>query len=227
MREYHKIDTIFKRDPQNLKRIVEGDFSQDAFAYLVGNEWIFTEKVDGTNIRVIVDDGRVRFGGKTDNASIPAKLIDCLRDRFLPQQSAMLDMFPEGACLYGEGYGAKIQSGGNYRPDQDFVLFDVLIGEWWLHRDAIEDIASKLGLDVVPIIGTGSLADAVSLTRAGFPSRWGSFIAEGIVARPAVELKTRNGRRVITKIKHRDFDHSATTDVVKPDDVRPPTRRST
>ena len=30
--------------------------------------------------------------------------------------------------MYGEGYGAKIQKGGgNYRQDQDFVLFDVLL----------------------------------------------------------------------------------------------------
>lgn len=45
----------------------------------------------------------------------------------------------------------------------------------------------------------------VAFDRKGFNSIWGDFIAEGIVARPAVELKTRNGHRIITKIKHKDF----------------------
>jgi len=41
--------------------------------------------------------------------------------------------------------------------------------------------------------------------RAGLVSKWGDFEAEGIVARPAVELKTRAGERIITKLKTRDF----------------------
>jgi hypothetical protein len=109
-------------------------------------------------------------------------------------------------CLYGEGYGAKIQKiGGLYRPDQDFVLFDVRIGEWWLQRADVEDIAQKLELDIVPIIGEGTLHDAVAVAKEGFNSTWGNFQAEGIVARPKVELKTRNGQRIITKIKCCDF----------------------
>ena len=206
MREYHKIDTIFKRDPSNLKRVVPGDFARPEFSYLANNTWVFTEKVDGTNIRVTVDGVGLSFGGKTDNSSIPAVLVDRLRERFDPQTKALQDAFPNGASLYGEGYGGKIQNGGHYRPDQDFVLFDVLVGgEWWLRRDAVQDVAHKFGLDVVPVIGRGTLVEAVDLVRAGFDSRWGSFTAEGIVARPETELCDRAGRRIITKIKHRDF----------------------
>lgn len=207
MKEYHKIDTLFKRDMESRKKtLVVGDWSQDVFAYLADNQWEFTEKVDGTNIRVIIADGAVTFGGKTDNAEIPAPLVKRLQERFLPQTDSLLEAFPDGGCLYGEGYGAKIQSGGNYRPDQDFVLFDVKVGDWWLQRAEIEDVATKVGVDVVPVIGRGTLHDAVAMARYGFNSTWGSFMAEGIVARPCVELKTRNGSRVITKIKHRDFE---------------------
>jgi hypothetical protein len=211
MTEYHKIDTVFKRDQATRhKTLLFGDYTHGVFAYLAGNEWVFTEKVDGTNIRVVVQPqaagGGIAFGGKTDAAQIPATLIAILQARFDSQRERLNEMFPEGACLYGEGYGAKIQKcGGDYRPDQDFVLFDVRVGEWWLQRPAIEDIAGKLGLDVVPIIGSGTLHDMVDMTKAGFKSQWGDFIAEGIVARPATELCTRDGRRIITKIKHRDF----------------------
>jgi hypothetical protein len=206
MKEYPKIQTVFKRDPAtHFKTLLLGEYAEPEFAYLADNHWIFTEKVDGTNIRVTLN-GNVHFGGKTDNASIPAALVSRLEARFLPQAEGMREMFPNGACLYGEGYGARIQKGGgNYRADADFVLFDVKVGDWWLQRDAVEDVAEKLGLDVVPIIGRGTLHSMVRQVRNGLCSTWGDFPAEGIVARPSTELKTRSGDRVITKLKARDF----------------------
>ena len=177
--------------------------------HVANNEWVFTEKVDGTNIRIIVypkiAGGDIKFGGKTDNAQIPAFLVSKLEARFLPQREALNAAFPDGGCLYGEGYGAKIQKGGHYRPDQDFVLFDVKVGDWWLQRSAVQEVAATFGLDAVPIIGTGTLSEMIERAKAGFNSTWGPFAAEGIVARPAVELKARDGSRIITKIKQRDF----------------------
>jgi hypothetical protein len=207
MKEYHKIQTVFLRNPETkFKTLLEGEFALPEFKYLASNEWVFTEKVDGTNIRVMFDGSQITFGGKTDDAQIPAFLVTRLQDMFLPQLETIREKFTDGVCLYGEGYGAKIQKGGgNYRQDNDFVLFDVKIGDWWLERSSVEEIASALKLDIVPIIGTGTLYDMVEKTRRGFKSIWGNFKAEGIVARPACELKSRNGHRLITKIKRRDF----------------------
>lgn len=207
MKEYHKINSVYMRDPAtSFKTFLLGEWSEPEFGYLAQNEWVFTEKVEGTNIRIMLQDGTLKFGGKTDNAAIPAFLVERLQERFIPQIARMREIFPDGACLYGEGYGAKIQKGGgNYRADQDFVLFDAHIGEFWLGRPSIEDIADKLGLDVVPIVGMGTLLEAIDLVQTGFNSRWGSFKAEGLVVRPKVELRTRSGHRIITKIKHKDF----------------------
>jgi len=209
MKEYHKIQTVYLRDPETkFKTLLDGEFSLPEFSYLQDNEWVFTEKVDGTNIRVMfADDGDgIEFRGKSDRAQIPDKLVKRLEERFAPQLKTFEANFSDGVCLYGEGYGAKIQKGGgNYRQDQDFVLFDVKIGEWWLQRKDVEDIAREFGLDVVPIIGTGTLGQMVQMARVGFASQWGDFMAEGIVARPVTELKTRSGKRIITKIKHKDF----------------------
>ena len=207
MNEYHKIQTLFKRDMENKgKTLMEGEWTLPEFEYLAGNVWSFTEKVDGTNIRVMLKDGGITFGGKTESAQIPAQLVSRLNDRFLPLAATMQDVFGGDVCLYGEGYGAKIQKvGSSYRADQDFVLFDVRIGDWWLQRADVEDVAQKLGIDVVPIIGEGTLYDAIEAAKKGIVSTWGEFQAEGIVARPKVELKTRNGHRIITKIKCCDF----------------------
>jgi len=208
MKEYHKIQTVFKRDiSTNYKTLIEGDFSISEFEYLKDNEWVFTEKVDGTNIRVIFDGGVLSFAGKTDNAEIPLFLLKRLGELFTVDR--MVGHFGEDVtvCLYGEGYGAKIQKGGgNYISDGvGFILFDVLCGTWWLKRDAIEDVADKFKIPVVPIIGSGSLLDAVEMVRHGFNSHVGSCIAEGLVMRPSVELFDRGGNRVISKVKYKDF----------------------
>ena len=207
MNEYHKIQTLFKRDMTTKKKsLIEGQWTLPEFEYLANNRWIFTEKVDGTNIRVMFKQGKVMFGGRTDSAQIPSQLVTRLNDRFIPMAEAFQEVFGCDACLYGEGYGAKIQKGGDhYRSDQDFVLFDVRIGDYWLQRADIEDIAGKLSIDVVPIIGEGTLYDAINWVKRGIQSTWGNFVAEGIVARPKVELLTRNRQRIITKIKGCDF----------------------
>jgi len=209
MKEYHKIQTVFLRDPETkFKTLLEGQFAKPEFAYLRSNKWVFTEKVDGTNIRVRInhyeEEEPIAFQGKTDRAQIPTFLLSSLEELF--KSGKALEVFDGPVCLYGEGYGPKIQKGGgNYRRDPSFVLFDIRVGNWWLTRESVEEIGGELGLDVVPVIGEGTLHDMVELTRQGFNSQWGDFVAEGIVARPKIELCGRDGKRIITKIKYKDF----------------------
>lgn len=207
MNEYHKIQTLFLRDPETkFKTLLEGHYAKPEFEYLKDCEWTFTEKVDGTNIRVLWDCLTISFRGKTDRAQIPTFLLSQLEKTFDPIIGKISEIFDCPVCLYGEGYGAKIQKGGgNYRPDQGFVLFDVKIGDWWLKREDVEDVAGRLALECTPLVGGGTLADMVEMVRDGIISKWGDFQAEGVVARPQIELKARNGERIITKLKTRDF----------------------
>jgi hypothetical protein len=158
------------------------------------------------------DGEKVDFNGKTDNAQLPVDLIKKLQEMFEPKLQLFKDTFPpkEGeetqVCFYGEGYGAGIQKGGCYREDKSFVLFDILIGNLWLQREDVEEISKKFDIDIVPVIGEGTLQEGIDLVSKGFTSKWGDFIAEGIVARPKVEMRTRRGDRMITKIKHKDFN---------------------
>ena len=207
MKEYHKIQTVFKRDPETkYKTLLEGQWARPEFDWLAENSWMWTEKIDGTNIRVMWDGENVRYGGKTDRAQIPAFLVGWLMERL--SNTRLVDAYPGGPlCLYGEGYGARIQKGGgNYIPDGvSFILFDVRAGDVWLERPKVEDVAHVLDVDVVPVVGIGSLAGGISMVREGFGSLFGTARAEGLVMRPAVELLDRRGRRIITKVKHRDF----------------------
>jgi len=205
--------SLFKRDMGGDKKFIIGEWSTPEIEYLKDKDWIWTEKVDGMNIRVMWDGKEVVFGGRSDEAQLPTPLLIRLQELFMrmgPRQ-IFKTIFGEeemDVVLYGEGYGSRIQQGGgNYIPNGvDFVLFDVAINGIWLERENVEDIASKFGINVVPIIGHGTLEQAIELTKKGFKSQWGDFIAEGIVARPKVELFTRKGERVITKVKYRDFN---------------------
>jgi len=212
--KYHKILSLFKRDMAGDKSFIIGQWTTPELEYLKDNKWIFTEKVDGTNIRIMYDGKECIFGGRSDNAQLPYPLIMKLDEHFktMEQRQKLAEIFQGdeelNVVLCGEGYGAKIQKGGgNYIPDgMDFVLFDVWINGIWLERENVDDIANKLGIKSVPVIGQGTLNDAIEMTKKGFNSQWGDFIAEGIVARPERELFTRRGDRIITKVKYKDFN---------------------
>ena len=65
MSKYHKIQSIFKRDMTSKRRtLIEGYWTLPEFEYLANNPWTFTEKVDGTNIRVMFSNGVITFGGR-------------------------------------------------------------------------------------------------------------------------------------------------------------------
>lgn len=212
MRKYEKIETIFSRDMNGTKKLMPGVFRDPTVKFLSKLDWVWTEKIDGTNIRVYWDGHTVTFGGRTDNAQIPADLINYLNDTFVTTDAEEMfeQLFGEKeVILFGEGYGRKIQKvGSKYLPNSvGFILFDVLIGENYQEREWVEQTAMAFNIPVVPIVGHGSLEHAVDYVK----SHPNSVIAnqlvemEGLVCRPAVELKDRRGDRIIVKIKWEDI----------------------
>jgi hypothetical protein len=213
METYQKINTIYKRDMYiNSKALRIGEWSQPEFEYLKDNRWEWTEKIDGTNIRVHWDGHQVIFGGRTDKADIPEHLSQKLEAIFsseLMKSVFELQNDTTLVTLYGEGYGVKIQKGGNYiRKDVGFILFDIKIGEWWLKRSDCETLSKSLNIPIVPVVGYGTLQEAIDFVKRGFKSTIAEnkdYDAEGLVLKPTVDLLARNGQRIITKIKHVDF----------------------
>jgi hypothetical protein len=204
--EYPKIPSPFKRYTEGPKRNQFTDeWTAPELEHLARLPWLWTEKVDGTNIRVHWDGHRVSFGGRTDNAQIPTKLLTVLTD-LAPEELFEQTFNDQAVTLFGEGYGAGIQAGGVYRPDMSFVLFDVRVGLWWLRRHDTEDVAKRMGLDVVPIVHTGPIAEAIQLVRAGVRSDWDpQREAEGLVGVTPDGLLDRSGHRLIVKVKAKDF----------------------
>jgi len=209
--EYVKIPGPFKRmtTGPNKNKVIAWQWSSPELEFLAEVDWTFTEKIDGTNIRVIWDGHKPEFRGRTDRAQLPPKLLTSLQEMF-PEELLEQTFGVNSAILYGEGYGAGIQKGGgNYRSDNSFILFDVYIGGWWLLRDSVEEIAKSLGIDAVPPVYKGTLVDAIKFMAASemysLTANMPGIEAEGMVGTPAVPLFSRKGERIIVKLKGRDL----------------------
>lgn len=208
MVKYNKIETLYKRDMEGTKKLLEGEFRNPTVEFLKDNIWQFTEKIDGTNIRVFWDGHEVSFAGRTDKAQIPAFLLSYLTETFKTSEAEQIfeEKFGETpVMLFGEGYGPKIQKGHLYRNDVSFILFDVLICDNYQSRSTVEDIAKAFGIDIVPIIFEGTIQEAVDFVKKNPDSTMGTAKMEGLVGRPKIELRDRCGNRVIVKIKWEDF----------------------
>ena len=219
MAEYQKIQTLFKRDERNI--IIPDQFTYPEFEVLKDLKWECTEKIDGTNIRIELEssgnpeDGIIMsFKGRTDKAIIPEHLLTKLnwlfdREHLMEALNITDETQNCNITLYGEGYGAKIQKGGNYiSNDVNFILFDVKIDKWWLDRESIKDIANKLGINAVPLMGYMTIPEAIEYVKKGFKSTIAEnkdYDAEGLVLKTPCGLLKRDGERLITKIKTVDF----------------------
>lgn len=232
---YSKIETLYER---NTERREDGlrpgallpELTLKNPLYGAIKEWVFTEKIDGTNMRVEwspahsdIDQNnpsqsvdwpdRLVIGGKTDKEKIHGALMARMQSLFPIDK--VKEVFPDKpVTFYGEGYGAGIQKiGGSYRTDKDFILFDIfmhdadnLMGGWWLSDENMRNVAGKLGIEAVPFVGVWSLEEAADYVRKGFKSKLGIADAEGLVGRTVGTLFDCRGHRLITKLKTVDFD---------------------
>jgi len=202
------MQSLFKRDMNNDGVIIEGSYSKDEFRNIV--YWDISEKIDGTNIRIIYDakNKKFEFRGRTDNAIIPTKLLDYLNKTF--KISKFKNVFKGEniqVILFGEGYGGYIQHGNKYRKDISFILFDVWISGWWLKPKDVENIAIQLGIDYVPPLGFRTVPEIIKLVKSNHKSKLAieDIVIEGIVARSLPLVLFRKGNPVMFKLKVKDY----------------------
>ncbi len=223
--EYHKINALYNRwrkgfDPldtlptgKKFGDFKDGEFACQEFEYLFNNQWVWSEKLDGTNIRIYVNWSE-EYGihtfevkGKADDSVIPKDLMDWIWNWIEIKQKLIHETLPnKDTILYGEGIGKGIQKVGHCYGQQHFKLFDVYINGFWLKKEAVKDIASKINLDTVTT-WTGTIQDAIDKVKTLPKSIFGDFTLEGYVGVPLIGLLDVQHRRIITKIKVCDFVH--------------------
>ncbi len=225
--KYGKIRTLYRRDPDTFK-VLEGAFTRPEYQLIP--EWRVTEKIDGTNVRVLYDadmalnglSGWLSFGCSNDRAQLQTTLLTHLQATFSLEGFAKA--FPDigSACvtLFGEGYGPGIQKvGPRYGANVCFRLFDVLMQPdadsrgIWLQPWDVKEVAGKLGIQEAPMLGRMALDDVARLVQRGLRSRVAyedpegdiTLKMEGIVARAPYGVLDRQGKRIMWKLKARDL----------------------
>lgn len=204
---FPKIYSPFKRATEgpNKNKLKRGEWYDPAFATLQDATWRWSEKLDGTNIRIHWDGVRRSIGGRTERAQLHGDLVTWI-DENMPEELFEQLFGGDKITLYGEGIGAGIQKVGvNYGPQKKFVLFDVLIDGVWRSRQTINDVAVGLGIETAKELPNGTLWDAISHVEDGLKSEYGDFYAEGLVGVPVNGFLNYRGGRIMVKVKHEDF----------------------
>ena len=205
--KYPKIQSLYKRDmTKKHKPLIESDYTRDEYRVLKNAVWESYEKIDGTNIRIHWDGEGFLVGGRTYAAKLHPILVDKIYN--LLDAEKFKEKFDDTpVTIYGEGYGNNIQKVGPlYSSEYNFIMFDILIGNFWLTYETMKDLGEFFNIDVVPrIMTTVGFDSAIDLCKEGFKSSIGNAPAEGVIIKPALGLKDRAGKRIISKIKCSDY----------------------
>lgn len=201
MKEYHKIKWIYRFDEKTHLPIQELD---EYFNDIKDNQWIFTEKIDWTNIRIIRDWHKPEFAGRTDNAMIPPRLLKRLQEVFMEELFEQ-KFWEQPVILYWEWYWGKIQKWGVYKDTEDVILFDVEINNTRLKRENVEDIANYFWVPIVPILCMWTLDEWIAHVRDWIrkDQDWlvCKWVIEWLVWTPEWWYLDRMWKRIIVKIK--------------------------
>lgn len=215
---YQKIETLYDRD-QKTRLIIDGTskinnyFDTDSDRI---NNFLLTEKVDGTNICIgykigKTGEGYITINGRNHESQIHPKLIGYINDRMTYGMMRKL-FYSEETFIYGEAYGKLINPECGYNCDLEFLVFDILNCNKWLTRSEVVVASSVLNMNSVPEIKDGVIL-GTDLVRNGFKSLipgeenvW----AEGIIIKHKgnaydKNLYDENGDRRIYKLKTSDF----------------------
>lgn len=216
MREYPKIDNLYKRNPEKKSELIVGRYTRPEFALI--DAWDVTEKVDGTNVQLKfhrVFNGSFDIDGRTERAQFTVlqeefllNLGDNIRSKVLNTINAFgLDTL----TIYGELYGPRIQSGGNYSDTLGFRAFDMMVNDKvWLTPEDVRKNAEYFEVEQVPNLGTMTTDSIFLLVSGGFKSTFAKnqdYDAEGVIAKPPWNLYDQRGERVMFKLKTKDLKH--------------------
>lgn len=216
MIEYTKTENLFKRNPDKLSELMVGQYTRPEFALI--NSWDVTEKIHGMNVSIKFHrafNGTFDFYGRTDKAQFTigqGNFLENMGDEIRHNALHIINSFNlDSLTVYGELYGPKIQSGGNYSDDLEFRAFDMLVDDKvWLAPDDFRKNAEYMLLDTAPHLGVMSTEQVFLLVSGGFKSTFAKnedYDAEGIIAKPPMNLYDQRGRRVMFKLKSHDLKH--------------------
>jgi len=228
--KYDKIETYYNRDRQF--KVDETKPRLREFALI--DKWAAWEKIEGTNTRIMLAKGEKTtpfrgIYGREEKSQFHPLAMKYLEDTFtvdnlkLGWDKADHEHGDYFYWIFGETYGPKIQKGGNYRKDISFRMFDAWVrdrgnplGGWWLQSKDLEALAKRMSIETAPFLGYKTIDEIVEYVKEGQVSKISleeggnpEYLMEGVVCRTTPQLYTRRGKRLMFKLKTKDFKNES------------------
>lgn len=205
-KKYQKIETLYEFDNQIKK--FKRKFYNPVVQYLSQLEWYGTEKVDGTNIRVLWNGYTFEFGGRTDEAVLPKEVKELLENTFNKDMEILVEQQFQNkqVIFFMECYAGKIQRGAGYKGSEKLIGFDIMCEDIYLEKNISKEIFESIGIPFVPILKFASLYAAEDWVLNNDKSIIDPTTKiEGLVCYPKERIYNHKGDRIIVKIKKRDL----------------------
>lgn len=169
-----------------------------------GESVIVTEKIHGSNLRIGSIDGELVAGSHRLQRKRPEDVA--ANPYWFPASNpGVVAMIEELAAehqvviLYGEVYGSPIQKLHYGRQGCiDFVAFDLWLTDHFATFKEFETLCERFGIPTAPLIFVGKFSLEKIRELSEGPTRLDAdHIREGVVVRPVVERRYRNGRAIM------------------------------
>jgi hypothetical protein len=213
--KYGKINSPFEKDDKffNTRKLLQ---------YIPKGKWIKMEKIDGTNIRIILNkqdenkDREIFIGTRNlilnEEDKNSKYYIDCLKDVNLNKLKEYFKDIKPTIVIYGEGYGKGINKGGGYTQDKNYRIFDIKIGSAYQDFEYVKKVCVDNQLNIVPVISY----DCVEVNYEECVLSLNKFentlinegegkLPEGIIYKFEPVILNKYGERLIFKVKRKDF----------------------
>jgi len=164
--------------------------------------------LDGENGRIYWNGEQALWSGKT-NKFVPQKeYYDFIESHFLEERFEEVFGRDKEVYIFGEFMGPKVQGNELGLKEKIFIIYDIQIGNIWLEENSIREIADKFQVttcydyleDKQCSCDQKTLDDWIGSVAGGEFNKW-----EGVVIEPVGQLRDRSGKRIICKVKNKDY----------------------
>lgn len=230
--KYPEMKTLFKLIPSDERGkkwdATSGEILPETAAlhFIPIEDLVFTEKIDGTNMGIRIDDGKVTLiqkrtseckrDDKSDHFyfelgdNIAGKINELNINKIESVNNNGVIHYPlKNIIIYGELCGVKVQKGGNYFPERHFIVFDIYdtVTNKFFTWDAMKYFCELLGLEIAPEIiydkpnlNVDNVKEFIKNQMSVYNNKFG---AEGMVIR--YRKDTTHIKRWMAKIRKKDF----------------------
>ena len=208
-----------------------------------GGEWVSTLKIHGANYSIWYDENVVRTGKRSGfikgNSFYGDNNFDYTENvkemyNFIKNNIPSMKVLSIHGEIYGGIYNhpdvdrvdnaTRVQKEVQYRPDNDFIVFDIKVDGIILDHDMVVMICNKFDFRHVPVLARGKFSDLIGMEVKfhdplagilGLPEIKENY-AEGWVVKPVTPKFFGNGERIILKGKNPDLIENTGRKVGKP-----------